>query len=420
MLENRGNVRCDATECVADIPPGDNPMTNIAQRFRLKLPNGLVALAVAASALLLAGPGCATRQLVDGDSAKSAAGRGGETYSVSILGDVHYDAPPRERFHASGRAVHFKNNVVMWEKDIPEILSASASLVGPDTAFALQLGDLIDGAGDFNSHTQMLAAATAVLEKTYPGLPVISVCGNHDIIGGWRRGYNSFMLPWLRRQVAPLTTNAVTSTTFGFRHGPDLWVFVNFNDAEATVPIVEKLLADNPDVRYTFVAIHGPVLPMDLFRFRWFYLGEEKYNEARRKVRALLAKRNAIVLAGHVHMLEYKEWEGDGGRITEMVVNSVARWGDGENVVPAVPRVKSETPDDYGAWLKKARLSDDEAKFNAMFEEYRPGLKARYGASAAGHCVLRVSDSNVALEYYGHDAREPTKVFMLRPGPATD
>ncbi len=413
MLENRGYVRCDATECVADITPGDNPMTNIAQRFRLKLPNGLVALAVAASALLLTGPGCATKQLVDGDSAKSAAGRSGGVYSVSILGDVHYDAPPRERFHASGRAVHFKNNVVMWEKDIPEILSASASLVGPDTAFALQLGDLIDGAGDFNSQTQMLADATAVLEKTYPGLPVISVCGNHDIIGGWRRGYNSFMLPWLRRQVAPLTTNVLASTTFGFRHGPDLWVFVNYNYGESTIPVIEKLLADNPDVRYTFVAIHGPVLPMDQFKFRWFYLGDERQDKVRRKVRALLAQRDAIVLAGHVHTLECKEWHGDGGRITEMVVNTVSRYGNSIQK-PAIPQVMSETPDDYGAWLKSAPTNNFNLKFDALYEEYRPGLKRRYGAWAAGHNILRVSDSGVSLEYYGLDAREPTKVFQLR------
>ncbi len=383
---------------------------NITPRIRLRLSNGLAALAVTASALLLsavAGFGCA--------SVKSADGGAGRTYSVSVLGDVHYDAPPFERFHSSGRAVHYKCNVLMWEEDMPALLAASGRLVGSDTSFALQLGDLIDGAGDFNSHTQMLAEATAILEKTYPGLPVISVCGNHDIIGGWRRGYNSFMLPWLRRQVAPLATNAVTSTTFGFRHGPDLWVFINFNDAEATIPTLEKLLSDNPDVRYTFVAIHGPVLPMDQFRFRWFYLGEEKYSEARRKVRALLAQRDAIVLAAHVHMLEYKEWLGDGGRITEMVLNSVMRWGDeGQNIRPAVPRVNSETPDDYGAWLKKARLSDDEAKFNAMFEEYRPGLKTRYAASAGGHHILRVSDDGVTLEYYWRDSLEPTKVFTLR------
>ena len=380
---------------------------NKAKRLINTLSARLAAMSLAAAALLATatGLGCLT-------SRTGGAPRG---YSVAVLGDVHYDAPPVERFHSPGRPGHFKCNVLMWEKDMPAMLAASASLVGRDTAFALQLGDLIDGAPlGVNAQTQMLAEATAVLEKTYPGLPVISVCGNHDYIGGWRKGYNSFMIPWLARQAASLTTNAVQSTTFGFRHGPDLWVFINYNEGEATVPVLEKLLADNPDVRYTFIALHGPVLPMDIFKFRWFYLGDERQNKARRKVRALLAQRDAIVLAGHVHMLEYKEWQGDGGRITEMVVNSVTRWGDGQNVKPAVPRVISETPDDYGAWLKAADTNDANAKFEALYEEYRPGLKARYAASAAGHHVLRVSDSGVVLEYYGFDAVEPTKTFTLR------
>ena len=97
-----------------------------------------------------------------------------------------------------------------------------------------------------------------------------------------------------------------------------------------------------------------------------------------------------------------------------MVVNSGSRWGDGQNMKPAEPRVISETPDDYGAWLKAAAKNDANEKFEVLFEEYRPGLKARYGASAVGHHVLRVSDAGVVLEYYGFDAVEPTKVFTLR------
>ena len=358
---------------------------------------------------------------VAGLAAQSFAQTNRASYSVSVLGDVHYEAPPLERFHKPGKAGLFKGNTLMWEKDMPGMLAASASLVGPDTSFALQLGDLIAGASlGYDAQTQMLAEATAVLEKTYSGHPVITVCGNHDYmcgnydrVGEGKRAYNSFMVPWLARQVASLTTNAVTSTTFGFRHGPDLWIFINYNDGEATIPILEKLLNDNPDVRYTFIAIHGPVLPMDQFKFRWFYLGDERQNGARRKVRALLARRNAIVIAGHVHMLEYKEWQGDGGRITEIVLNSVTRFGPGR-MKPAVPDVRSETPDDYGAWLKTAPASDYNTRFEALYEEYRPGLKTRYAASAVGHHILRVSDSGVTLEYYGHDATTSTKIFTLR------
>ncbi len=380
---------------------------------RLRADSRTASLVVAAAFLsVFLGIGCLST---------GPAGKGGDAraYSIALLGDIHYDAPPVERFHAAGKPGPYARNVKMWEKEVPAVLAASASIAGDDTAFALQLGDLIDGTTlGYNGHTQMLAEATAVLEKNYAGIPVISVCGNHDIVDGGRKVYKDFMIPWLARQAASLTTNAVTSTTFGFRHGPDLWIFINFNDSDGTIPTVTKLLEDNPDARYTFVALHGPVLPMDVWQCRWFYLGSERQDNIRRRVRALFAQHNVIVLAGHVHSLEYKEWKGDGGRITEVVVNSVSRSGNG-NLKPAEPKVISETPADYGDWLKTAPTNknlsaEGKASFKALYEEYRPGLKKRYAATAYGHHVLRVSDAGVTLEYYGADATVPTKTFRLR------
>ena len=80
-----------------------------------------------------------------------------------------------------------------------------------------------------------------------------------------------------------------------------------------TVETVKRLLADNPGTRYTFVAIHAPVLPMDLRKIRWFYLGWEHYDKHRKEIRELLARR--------------EDWFGDSGRITEMVINSVPHIG---------------------------------------------------------------------------------------------
>ena len=54
------------------------------------------------------------------------------------------------------------------------------------------------------------------------------------------------------------------------------------------------------------------------------------------------------------------------------------------------------------------------AAIDALFAEYRPGLKIRYAARAAGHYALRVSDSSVTIDYYGLDATTPTKSFVLR------
>ena len=344
----------------------------------------------------------------------------GSSYSVAVLGDLHYDSEPAEKFHGKGfNGEEYQRNKAMWEEETPAILAASAKCVGPDTAFVLQLGDLIQGqTKSYAAHTQMLAEATSVLKSTYPTLPVISIAGNHDVLGNEKpgRAYRDYMLPWQTTQLAPFAANAITNTTFGFRPGEDLWICINFNNGVATVPIVKKLLEDNPDVRYTFVTTHGPVLPMDIWKRRWFYLGGDNApaNRCRRKMRALFAKRNAIVLSGHVHSLEYKDWYGDGGRITEMVLNSVPRNTSKMSQKPAVPHVYYDTPDTYGMWLKTAETNAANTRFEALYEEYRPGLKSRFAARAVGHHILRVSDSGVVLEYYGRDATAPTKTFSLR------
>ena len=347
------------------------------------------------SAILIATTGCRTVAPASRD------------YSVVVLGDLHYDDA---RFHTKEKPGS-KDKQYVWKEKSPALLAASAATVGPDTDFALQLGDIIDGyAASSVAHTQMLAEATSILEQTYHGLPVVVVCGNHDV---GPNAFKTFMVPWQAAQLASLTTNEVKSTTFGFRHGPDLWVVIDFTSGVGTVNTVAKIFADNPDVRYTFIAVHGPVLPMDVWKLRWFYLGAESMNDARRKMREMLAKRNAIVLSAHVHALEYKDWYGDGGRITEMVLDSIPR-ASSDFSKPVVPDVISETPDDYGAWLKTLEKTDANVRFDALFDEYRPGLKARYAAKATGHHVLRASDSGVILEYYGGTATEPTKVFKLR------
>lgn len=358
--------------------------------------------------------------LIASVAAQVFAQAGKSSYSVAVLGDLHYDGEPAEKFHSKGfNSEEYRRNKAMWKEESPGILAASAKCVGPDTAFALQLGDLIQGqTSSYAAHTQMLAEATAVLKATYPTLPVISIAGNHDVLGNEKAGkaYRDYMIPWQAAQLAPIAANAVTNTTFGFRFGQDLWICINFNNGVRSVPIVKKLLADNPDVRYTFVTTHGPVLPMDLWKRRWFYLGDDNVsaNRCRRELRELFAKRNAIVLSGHVHSLEYKDWYGDGGRITEMVVNSIPRYTKEARPKPAEPRVVYDTPDTYGVWLKRAETNAANARFEALYEEYRPGLKSRFASHAVGHYILRVSDSGVVLDYYGRDATTPTKTFTLR------
>ena len=352
----------------------------------------------------------------------------GEAYSAAVLGDTHYDDASAETFHAKAmadeawkkrhpmRVKEFARNGKMWSGPSRRILEASGRTVTPDTRFVLQMGDLVQGdCVDPELHKKMLGETLAFMKKVYPkGLPFLPVCGNHDIrLGddkndnGALAAYEEFMIPYSRAEVGGWACGTVDDTTYGFRSGPDLYVMINFNKARQTMPVVKRLFAENPDVRYTFVVTHGGVLPFDCW-CRWCYLGEPREDDARREMRALFAARNAIVLSGHTHHLELKDAEFPEGRITEMTMNTVQGLSKGgEN--PAEPANVREGVETYGT-IADVLYPD----YKALVEEYKPHLTRFYHANGVGHARLRVSNWGVWFDYYGRDALEPTKTFRLR------
>ena len=87
--------------------------------------------------------------------ATSAFARDESSYSAVILGDTHYDAPDPEKYHAgytdpnptreANHRKEFKRNADMWDSRCPSLVKRAARLVGEDTRFVLQMGDLIQG-----------------------------------------------------------------------------------------------------------------------------------------------------------------------------------------------------------------------------------------------------------------------------------
>ena len=356
--------------------------------------------------------------------------RSGESYSVAVLGDTHYDAAPDTTYHLNFRIAfdgtgkhpkrfqEFVRNAKMWAGPSRDILAASGKCVTPDTRFVLQTGDLVQGdCRNFKVHKKMLRDTTDFMKSVYPkDLPFLSVCGNHDIRHGEDgndnaavKPYGEFMVPFSREQLGGMARGTVEDTTYGFRCGPDLYVMVNFNQGAASVPTVRRILEENADVRYTFVVTHGGVYPFDSWDCRWFYLGDPKLDEARREMRALLASRNAIVLCGHTHHLELKDAKFPEGWLTEMTMNTVSGTQNGADF-PAVPEVVREGVENYGttAWARRT------PGVAALFDEYRPFMTRYYYANAVGHARMRVSDDGVWFDYYGRGALEPTKTFLLR------
>lgn len=345
------------------------------------------------------------------------------TYSVALLGDTHFDSTDTKKYHAeyltdtsmARYELHLKEhvrNADMWADRMPRLLKASGACVRSDTAFALQMGDLVQGdCANPIIHKQMLADMISLAKSIYGELPFATVVGNHDIRGTGALAAYDEMMP---RVMAAELKRPVPGTTFAFRQGPDAYIVVDFNAPRPDVALLKRLLAESADARYVFVVSHGPAIPN--CAGRWFLLGRPKYDAARREVRSLMAARNAIVLAGHTHCLEYYDCVFPEGRITQFVANSVWSSEDAAKLV-----VRDEGAAMYGQRAKVIRkrygreiAEKERAGLVRLADEYRPFVKDYLFANAAGHYRLEVSDSRVAVQFFGGDATSPDRTFVLR------
>ncbi len=373
--------------------------------------------------------------------------RSSSSYSVPVLGDVHYDSPPIGTFHSEFRRRHgndgmfnayrgeFESFSSMWGSGgrSAELIAASGKVRRPDAAFALQLGDLVEGDCESSeAHARMLSDALALMKRTYGDIPFLTVAGNHDVRQGTHRqgefdNYRRDICAWHSRELGRVVDNL----TFSFMNGPDLWIVADYNRPD--FELVERLLCERRDARYTVFCTHGAVLTNGNRDPRcWFFLGRPRYSvatgrklskeelkveipvwdAARRRVRRLLAERNAIVLSGHSHRMELRDWYGDGGRITEFVMNSVTRTVKGVDI-PGTPVVIGDKPSDFGRCRVRPNLPRD-ASVDSLYAEYEPGMKRYYTADAAGHAALVFSDDGVRADYYGLDSVTPTASFTIR------
>ena len=353
----------------------------------------------------------------------SLARRDESSYSVLVLGDVHFDAPEIGVYHAHYKPKPGSNGARIfplrmrrehdqWSGLMQRLAAAARKDICPDTRFVLQLGDLIQGnCAKAAIHARMLEDGFAYFKNTVsPDLPFVPIVGNHDVDGSiWldkkpaREVYRETMLPKLSQELG----QAIGNPTFAFRQGPDLFLCVDFNFPDAA--LILHLLEDNPDVRYTFIVSHGAVVPVcGGSHFRWFLLGKKAEADARRKLYRELCRRRAIALVGHNHQTSFADLATPEGRLTQFMATSV--W-EAERQATAQP--KHTSPDGYAKIPAKAKDYDaDEAR--ALFGEYRPHLADFFMSGQQGRCRLDVSDAAVTMTLFGGDSAEPSRTFTLR------
>ena len=345
------------------------------------------------------------------------------SYSVSILGDTHFDAAPASVYHADwtprdaddarDRRNEFARNAEMWSDRLPRLVAAAARTRRDDAAFLLQMGDLIQGdCGGDAAYRRFLGDAVAACTKGFGDLPFLTVCGNHDIRNGGAAAYDAFMLP----RVGCVVGRPVDGMTFLHRVGPDAFIFIDFMRPDAAR--IDALLDASEGARHTFVVLHSAIAPTDTWGTYWFLFGKPEDDERRRALFVRLLKRRAVVLGGHIHHTQIRRWRRPEGELAEICMNSV--WRVQENAVTPV----FTHPDQYGSYVKAhpAPVGEEHdgchqrrtvPELFALVDEYRPGLVDYRLYRSAGHYQLRVSDHSVVADFFSGDAIQPVQSFDL-------
>lgn len=201
------------------------------------------------------------------------------TYSISILGDTHFDTAPQTVYHKGWVPSHekdwrdrqgeFARNAAMWADRLPRLVASAAAVRRPDAKYLFQMGDLIQGdcAGRAD-YLRFLADAQVACTKGFDGLPFLTVCGNHDIRNGGAGPYDEYM----RALVSRTLGKTVGSSSFLFFEGPDAFIFIDFMRPDADR--ISAMLDASEGARHTFIVLHSAIAPTDTWGSYWFLFGK--------------------------------------------------------------------------------------------------------------------------------------------------
>ena len=338
-----------------------------------------------------------------------------QSYSIVMLGDTHFDADPSV-YHSkmtspsNTQKAEFTRNANMWKTNCPSLVNEASNLIDESTQMVFQVGDLVQGdCGDGDVHKQMLTDAWNFMKPKWKNLPFVTCCGNHDVRGtNAQATYQNYMPTLLSGEL----DRSIINTNFCFSIGPDAFIILDVNKA-VDDDLLYRMLQASDGARYVFIMAHAPFIPADIEKPRWLVLhGNDTTaeNAARRELRAEFAKRNVIYLCGHIHTTEFLDWEGDGGRITQMTMNSV--W---DVIERGWYIVANEGISAYGQRHKNAVAKDSSLKDeSALFAEYQPGVKAYSRSYAAGSYKLNVSPSGVNIELHAGNSSTVSHTFNVR------
>lgn len=337
----------------------------------------------------------------------------GESYNVTVLGDIHYDhmkyhdmskmkhlGIPKEKYvynkdgffswrnHSiwttinKGGSVE-KNtplNMNMWKKYMPSLLDGAAGEARKRASICtIQLGDLIHG-DCYNLELNKQNLQNAVKQLTSRFNKTFVVSGNHDSRGpDSQRAWDEVINPYLDGVVKNLQRK---NTNYYFNIGKDLYFFYDLMNPD--LDFMEKAFKENPRSRYTFFLSHVPLLPT----------GKRAVNSVLSddimRLFKLLEERNAIVLSGHTHNVSVVKYfnVANGRKIDQFIINSTVRYP------------KKQLSFKVQNLHENSDFPEKAGKQKEIWNKLYDGkVKTILHTAGTGFAILRVSDDGVFVDY---------------------
>ncbi|MCC7333694.1 MAG: metallophosphoesterase [Pirellulaceae bacterium] len=336
-------------------------------------------------------------------------------FSLLLLGDTHFDRI--EHHDLNWMKTDFAKSISQVEiysrltKDtLPNLLGAAkASLrqADPPTAFALHVGDLVQGiCGNKELAKRHCLEGWEFFKRADPGVPLLMTKGNHDVTGpGSVKAYNEVLL---QKTAQELGRDKLDRSSYFFKQGDSLFAVFDAYDRTA-IDWLEEVVRET-QFRRLFVLLHMPVVPYTA-RANWRVYHQQQDAERRERLVNLLGRYQAIVLCGHLHKYSLLVRRCRTGKFVQLAISSVLK----DSI--ANREMTLSNVSDYGP-----ELADLEPTFSPdtldtrrqTLSDEKPFVEHFQLAHNSGYAILSVTDDDVRAEIHsGADDEKPWKTVSL-------
>jgi len=330
-------------------------------------------------------------------------------FSFLLLGDTHFDRIEHHdlewmKEHFAKDISQVKNYCQHTIEKLPKLLNGARAQLrraDPATAFALHVGDLVEGiCGNKELAIRHCVEGWDFFKRADLGVPLLMTKGNHDVTGpGAAEAYDDVLL---QKTASELGRDKLDRTSYSFKQGDNLFAVFDAYDRTA-IDWLEEVVQQTK-FRRLFVLLHLPVVPYNS-RSNWRVYYHERQAERRQRLIDLLGRHRAIVLCGHLHKYSLLVRRCKTGRFAQVAISSVMK----DSPRKLQPTLNSVS--DYGA-----KLADLEPTFSPdtldvrrqVLTDEQPFIEHFEYADRSGFAVLSVDENDVRAEIYdGTDGGEP-------------